>query len=90
MSCRRGRRHCILSSFITLSGYGVEYSDCVQEVGRDLTQFDLFLKLAKDGVVQEATVWPQTKLGNCLVKKFQDASIAAPPKASYRIALRMP
>jgi len=60
------------------------FRECAQPLDHDLGgSFDLFLKLAGNGVVQQVIAWPQTKLSTCVVPKLLNGNLAVPPGPAY-------
>jgi len=65
------------------------FRDCAQPLGQDLGgSFDLFLKFANDGAVQEVRAWPQTKLSACIVPKV-NGNFTPPPRPAYWVKFSM-
>jgi hypothetical protein len=55
----------------------------------DLTSFEVVFRVAKDGRVLDAVVWPETNVGTCLRDGLTAKTFPLPPKDAYRAQLRM-
>lgn len=56
---------------------------CKQAAGGDMSNFWLLLKLDKDGAVEEALLYPTTKLGACARDGYLKEKFNAPPRPDY-------
>jgi len=66
------------------------FRDCAQPLGHELGgSFDLFLKIANDGEVQQVIAWPETKLSTCVVPKLLSGSLTPPPAPAYWVKFPM-
>ena len=68
--------------------FGREHSGTIQRCakeakGRDLSHFDLFLRLDATGVVDQALEEPATALASCVRAKMSGWKVAAPPHAGF-------
>ncbi|MGC2322010.1 MAG: hypothetical protein WA463_05215 [Terriglobales bacterium] len=65
------------------------FMDCARPMGQNLGgSFDLFLKFAPDGTLQEVKAWPQTKFSACIIPKVS-GSFTPPPRPEYWVKFSM-
>jgi len=65
------------------------FMECARPLGANLGgSFDLFLKFAADGTLEEVKVWPQTKFNACFVPKLS-GNFAPPPQPHYWVKIGM-
>jgi len=65
------------------------FMDCAKPMGQELGgNFDLFLKFAPDGTLQEIKAWPQTKFSACIIPKVS-GSFTPPPRPEYWVKFSM-
>jgi len=58
-----------------------------EESTKDSGEFDVALKLAKSGEIQDVKQWPPTKLSECVIPKLSKATFAPPPSDNYWILI---
>ncbi len=74
--------------------FGERHADtmvrCTHDVPEsELASFELLLKLAADGKVQEGLVRPETKVATCLRKTVVNDTFKKPPRAGYWVRIEM-
>jgi hypothetical protein len=63
---------------------------CTHDVPEsELASFELLLKLAADGKVQEGLVRPETKIATCLQKTVVNDTFQKPQRAGYWVRIKM-
>lgn len=55
----------------------------------DLAEFDLMMRIAKDGTVGQALVRPETKVASCLLESVRGDSYPVPPEPDYWVQVHM-
>lgn len=70
-------------------GFGRAISECVTLGGKDAAKFDMFLRIGKEGRVEQYAAWPATAVNACLTPKVRSATFPLPPKTSYWIKISM-
>lgn len=64
--------------------YALRLSECLKQTGESApADFEMLLKLAGDGKVEEAMVRPETKVATCFRDLTKRAHYPAPPSAGY-------
>jgi hypothetical protein len=70
--------------------HAAKIQQCRQSTGGDrLDPFDIFLKLAADGKVQQALAHPETPLATCTRDALSEARFSAPPHGDYWINIHL-
>jgi hypothetical protein len=69
--------------------FAVPTRQCVDAAGTDLGGFDMFMRVGKEGIVEQLLATPTTAVSNCLVPKLYHAAFAPPPKPDYWIKISM-
>lgn len=71
--------------------YWSKVRDCKQSmpVGTAIDPFDMFLKLAGDGKVQEALVHPETRFAECTRAALLTGQFSNPPHDGYWINIHL-
>ncbi len=69
--------------------FGRVIIECVTLGGKDAGKFDMFLRIGKEGKVEQYAAWPATTVNACLTPKVTSATFPLPPKASYWIKISM-
>ena len=63
---------------------------CTQFVtGADLANFDLVMRIANDGTVEQALARPETKVAGCLLESLRRDTYPTPPEPGYWVHLHM-
>jgi len=80
---------------VALSGYfarqnGPVLGACFRSnPNADKTSFEIAFRLAKDGTVREALVWPETAIGACVRDDLRTKTLPPPPKDGHWADLRV-
>ena len=69
--------------------HAVELKQCAETEKDASDPFWIFMRVGKDGMVQEMKAWPPTRLSTCFLPKITERQFAAPPQPSYSIALEI-
>lgn len=65
------------------------FMECARPLGQNLGgSFDLFLRFAPDGTLQEVKAWPQTKFSACVIPKIS-GNFTPPPRPQYWVKFSM-
>jgi hypothetical protein len=74
--------------------FGKRYVDtlsrCTKDTAKeDLTQFDVLVRVSKEGAPEEVLVEPASKVATCLSDEVRKGKFLEPPKASYWVRVEM-
>jgi hypothetical protein len=71
-------------------GYAPRLNECAKKTGGPQSEpFDVLMKLAATGTVEEALVRPRTPFSQCFMQLSKKGSFAKPPFPGYWVAARM-
>jgi len=62
---------------------------CVQETGRNLSNFDLLLQFGSRGQVETILSSHTSAVGPCLYGKLRETTFSSPPKPEYWVKIEM-
>jgi hypothetical protein len=63
--------------------------DCKEKAGADLRNFDMLVRVEKDGSVKEVLLYPPTKISQWLREPLLKAAFSPPPKPAYWVDIHM-
>ncbi|MBZ5630748.1 MAG: hypothetical protein LAO06_17975 [Acidobacteriia bacterium] len=89
MKTREGKAYDEQFSKELSDKYLAVMKDCKAKAGTDLRNFDMLVRVEKDGTVKEVLLFPPTKISQCLREPLLKATFSAPPKPAYWVDIHM-
>ena len=83
MKTREGKAYDEQFSKELSDKYLAMMKDCKAKAGTDLRNFDMLVRVEKDGAVKEVLLFPPTKISQCLREPLLKATFSPPPKPAY-------
>jgi hypothetical protein len=63
--------------------------DCKAKAGADLRDFDILVRVEKDGSVKEVLLYRPTKMSECLRDPLLKVTFSAPPRPAWWVDIHM-